>query len=254
MTRHLLFVGMEMLAFSISAGAQLAPPHRTTRAYTVPRHTSFQPPHFANAKARSLTYAMLRAERKLGPVTIHITGEGGTTDIAWDSGRIRQDGNGASWTYRSGQLTVRCKKGLYSGKADRADVLDYLAVLTGGADTLSRQLLLHQHPFEDFFTPDSTVRVAGTITVSGQRADILEISGRVVQASLWVRRKDHLVVWAQAASLSPTHNVIYRARRTYTYRPLGHTSKLFELVHSTSLKPKPLPQGAIKIGKLYQRG
>src|SRR5579862_2672791 len=171
-----------LAAVAIGTGsfAQLAPPRRVNKSFAGPKRQAFVPPHFADAKAKSLTYAMLHAERNLGPTRIKIAGEGGGATIAWDRGRIRQDGAGGSWVYRSGTLTVRCRKGLYQGSANRADVLDYVTALTGGPDTLARELLVRQYPFEDFLSGEGKVRVAGQAVFRGDKADILKITGRAL--------------------------------------------------------------------------
>ncbi len=245
---------LTVLLGSAFAPAQLAPPKRTNKTYTKRPRQPFQPPHFADAKARAVTYSMLRAERTLGPVRIKISGEGGNALIAWNRGSIRQDGHGGSWVYKTRTLTVACPKGFFQGAATHADTLDYLAMLTGGADTMARQLLLRQHPFEDFFTPDSTVRLTGVEGSGPDRADIVQISNRMIRASLFVRRRDHLVLSAEADTLSPSGKVVYRASRSYVYKPLTNPGSVFHLSHRRGAKVKPLPKSAIKFGKFSTGG
>lgn len=236
---------------AVCALAQVRPgPHapKPTKEvlHTVKTHP-FQPPHFATRGAKSLTYAMLRAEGHLGPTRIRISGEGGNATIDWYNGELRQSGSGGTWVYRRGILTVSCRKGFFRGKANRSDLLDYVTALTGGLDTFARELLFHQRPFEDFMSADQTARIAGHIRIGGSDAQVLQLDGKSLRATLMVRRRDHLVLSADADTLSPSGALLYRAHRSYGYAPVSDTG-VFYLRPPRGTKVRKLPKNAIKIG------
>ena len=216
--------------------------------YHTAKAKPLKPPHFASPAAKALTSAMLNAEAHLGRRRVDIRGEGGHIVVDWDSGKLRQDSAGGSWSYRGGVLSVACRKGFYRGSANKADVLDYLVALTGGADTFARQLLYRQRPFSDFFAPDETVRIGGIITLGGSPATILQMNGKHIRGTLMVRKSDHLVISAQATSLSGVGTRLYDESRTYSYSPLKSES-VFVLRPRKGAKVRVLPKGAIHIGK-----
>ena len=248
---------MVLSSLAIGIAIQVYPGNKQKpKATQIPFHTSkplpFHPPRFANPKSRKLAYAMIKAEAHLGPSQIRIRGDGGYVVVDWDNGNVRQDGPGGSWSYRGGILSVMCGKGFFRGKANRADVLDYLVPLVGGADTFARQLLSRQRPFSDFFSADETVQLKGSMSMNGSTVDILHISGKVIRGDLMIRKADNLVLAAYASSLSPTGAEVYRAERTYGYRQLPSES-VFRLSPKPGSKVKPLPKGAIKLGKRLVR-
>jgi hypothetical protein len=247
---------MLMFLFIVIAGTtlQVRPNNQPMHPkMQIPYHTTktqpFRPPHFADQKTKTLTYGMLRAESRLAPCQIKIQGEGGDVSIDWNRGSLRQDTAAGSWSYVKGILTVKGKSGFYRGAANRSDVLDYLAALTGGADTFARQLLFRQKPFSDFFSADETARVVGSeVLKNGTPTYILSVSGKAIRGSINIRKKDLLVVAADAVTLAPSGADAYHAQRTYAYLPFpGET--VFRLRGKPNGKIKPLPKSAIKIGK-----
>jgi hypothetical protein len=234
--------------FLLGLWTPTAKPPTKKEVYHTTKSLPWRPPHFADARSKKLTYAMLNAEAHVAPRQIKIQGEGGAATIYWNGSQLRQDSATGSWSFGHGTLAVATKSGFYKGTANRSDALDYLAALTGGADTFARQLLFRQKPFADFLGPDETVRLVGNVTLAGTPTYILSINGRAIRGSLNIRKSDDLVIAAEAATLSPTGAEVYRAQRTYQYLTLPST-KIFKLKPKNGQHVKPLPKSAIKIGK-----
>jgi len=239
------------IAFQVYPGNKPVP-HTMRIPYHTPKPKPVGPPHFYNAESKRVTYAMNRAETHLGPKKVEIRGTEGAINIYWNRGNIRQDSAGGSWVYRSGVLAVQCRKGFFRGEANRSDVLDYLAKLTGGADPFARQLLFKENPFSVFFSPGETVRLVGSATLNGFPAYILQIDGKSFRGDLMVRKNDNLVLSADATSLSPTGSEVYNARRTFAYERLPGSS-IFRLRPKSGTKVQKLPRSAIHIGTRLTR-
>jgi hypothetical protein len=213
-------------------------------------HYHLPMPQYADQNAQHLTLLALRAARSLRASEIVIKRGDRQTAVFREGGKIRQNGGRSKWAFDGRTLTLSVGNSFYKGKASNADTLNYLAALTNGEETWSQAFLLRTNPLDDFFAPNSTVRVVGPITVQGVPSTILEIKGPVTRSSLIVRNADHLVLNASTDTLGPKGRVLQHEEATFKYLPLPQNiTGLFQIKMPAHAQRKQLPRSAIHLGR-----
>jgi hypothetical protein len=200
---------------------------------------------YADSAAHAKSRALLTAMKALRPSIIDVRRDDSRVLLYWDRGKIRQEGGGFVWAYDGHRLAVSTRKNYYHGVASREDVLDYLAVLTHGADPLARELLERTTPLQDFFVAPAHVRLVGSLVVGGHPATIVEITGEHLRSSLYVRNSDNLVVGIDSDTLGPSGKVLVHEHTDFGYRPLRDSGRQFTLGPRPGQSTKPLPKGAL---------
>jgi hypothetical protein len=253
-SRHLLtgftsIVGTSSFVWSIRFTPQLSALSIPNGAPLVNHFRPHLPmPRFANEKAKEVSIRVLRSIRKIKPCEIVVQRSDRKAVIFWDAGKILQKNPSDTWAYDGKNLMVRVGKNFYRGKANHADVLDYLAQLTNGEESFSRSFLVHSNPLEDFFAPNATVRL-GTMTVKGIPSTILEIEGPGSRSSIVVKDASDLPESVSTDTLDGSGKVILRDMAEYRYLPLPARASLFELEPANHVQPKRLPKNALRYSK-----
>jgi hypothetical protein len=209
-------------------------------------------PQYATVGARTLSLQVLRAARKIRPSQIVIKRPGQQTVVFWNHGKVRQNGDHSSWSYDGKKLWVSVGNSFYEGKASHADALNYLAYLTKGEETLARAFLLQVNPFDEFFDPDSTVRIVGPMSVEGTPSTILQIEGRATKSSLIIKDGNNMVEEVWTDTIDSHRKVLSHDEASFHYLPLPSDSpSLFQLPKPPHAKLKPLPKNAIHLGQFH---
>lgn len=210
-------------------------------------------PRFGEPSAKSAVRSMLKAERSLGSKKIHVEGDGRRCDLYVSQGMVRQDSPGYRWAYDGRFLTLSAGKSFYRGRASRADILDYLAYLVKGPDPLARTLLLRETPFEDYFSAQYSVRLAGSMNIQGSDVNILQIAGKGTHASLFIREKDRLVAGVESDALDAGGHAAEHEHCRFYYKNASFPASFFRIPQAPGSRLRPLPVDKLGPGSSHYK-
>lgn len=205
--------------------------------------TQLPPGLYADAKTRAAVLASVSAYAKLKSVEIRSTSSRGETILWLAPGRVRERQPLVEWTYGSHILTLRDRKKnrLYRGRAAFSDIPDYLAKLHGSMDPITRKLIRRRSPLAELIKPSIGVRLAGSVSVSRDTQQIVQLRAPGIRISCWVRRRDSLVTRIETETRDQKGRLVTRGSRTFEYRNIGKLSPAATVdLHG---RPLRLPKG-----------
>lgn len=200
-----------------------------------------RPPRYADADAKRVVEAVLRAGSRLQSAIVRIDG---VATLWIDGSCVRYEGGAAGYAYDGRTLTLVKGAAVYQGRATRGAVIDHAANVLGSVDPLARSVLVRTPLYGELFTPESSVRVVGTMAFAGQPCDLLAIDNPRYRASMFVRKSDHLPVSIETEALDARGNVLAKTTRTLAWSSVGSPlqKSLFALRIRPGQKVSPLPR------------
>lgn len=193
-----------------------------------------------DASAKPAIEASLKAYARLDSVAFSVHGPDGATQ-AWMSGSsFKEIQSRWTWTYAGGTLTVKDGKTgrAYRGACKPAQVSTYLKTIRAPMEPILQGLLVHRNPLMRWIQAVEKVERAGSLTLAGAPADIIEMTGADLRVTLLIRRDNHLIASVSSQTLE-NGRAISGAQRDFTYLSLGKpiSASVFAL---SVAKPAPL--------------
>lgn len=196
-----------------------APPPGST---TVPSLSERPSLPNVDASAKPAIEASLRAYARLDSVAFTVRGPDGPIQ-GWKNGNsFKEIQSRWTWTYAGGILTLkdgRTGKG-YRGACKPSQVSTYLKTIRAPMEPLLQGLLLHRNPLMRWIQAVEKVSRAGSLTLAGAPADIIEMTGADLRVTLLIRRDNHLIASVSSQTLEQGRP-ISGVQRDFTYRSVG---------------------------------
>ncbi len=241
---HIAFPGSRLdwkIAYGPAVALAVPRDLRPVEAFTA----RLRPPRYADADAKRVVEAVLGAGGRLRSAIVRIDG---AATLWVDDSRVRYEADGAGYAYDGRTLTVVKDGTAYQGRASRGAVIDHAATILGSVDPLARSVLVRTPVYGEIFTPESRVRLVGTMAFAGQPCDLLAIDSPRYRASMFVRKADHLPVSIETEALDAQGRALAKTTRTLAWSSVG--APLEKSLFALRLKPGqavlPLPNRAAR--------
>ena len=173
---------------------------------------------YADAKAKSLAHASIKAYEDYRRGAFTVSRPEGDTHVVFDGRKARQKSGESEWAYDGKKLWVRDQRGrLFSGSTPLAQMLGSLGASGQSAEPFLRLKLYGRNPMRELLGPGMKVRLVGTIELRGVTCDILEITGEGLRLSAWIRRDNRLIAQLGTENRDPNGTLVSASEQSFTY-------------------------------------
>lgn len=199
---------------------------------------------FDSEAARVVADRSVRAFANLDNVEMDIQFDGNRGRVWVAGGRIRVKAQNHEWVFDGKNLVARISGKAYRTAAKREQVPELLQSLE--IETLPPvfQLLTARNPVKMFVDDAKSIRVAGSLTLSGQTCTLLELKGEHRLSTLAVRDIDGLPASITLSLWDRVGRRALRSEQTYEYLSTGKPlpADSFQLGIPTGAVPSPFPE------------
>ena len=174
---------------------------------------------FADAKAKALAQAAIKAYEGYRSGAFDVLAGGVRTRVVFEKRKARQKGGGADWAFDGKVATVRDGKTgrVYRGAATFSELLTTLSASKQAVDPTLRLLMVGRNPVRELLAPGMKARRVGTIAQGGKTCEILELEGPGVRISIWLDQSTHLMVRIATENRDAKGVTVSESEKTFSY-------------------------------------
>jgi hypothetical protein len=153
-----------------------------------------EPPKYADAKARRIATACVRALDRLRSAEFEVDTEGRRFHVWFSNAMARENRGPVDWGFENRNLWIvdRSSGKSWSGRASSFRIAAVLNALNFPTEAFVQQMVQGRNPMRPILVPGASVRDVGTVKWAGATCDILEVSASGILMSVCVRQRDHL--------------------------------------------------------------
>lgn len=177
------------------------------------------PPKYADSTARTTLERTFDVYDRLRDVAYKVSSEDESWTVWLGEGAARQKGSRFDFSYRQGVFTLldHRTRHFYTGKAKLSEIDRWLTRLGARWDPTARELMHDGNPIRILFSPEMTVRSAGSLTVDGANCRLLQGTAPKLRLSVLIRQSDGLVLRMSSQVLDERGSVLSATDRRFQY-------------------------------------